>query len=224
MLCKTRGIALNYIKFGESSIITRILTEDFGQQSYLVNGVRKAKAKYTLAHFSPLSVLELNVYHRENKNLERIKELKALRISLGLQSHFLKMSIASFIAELVYKLFPENQANAELFNFLLSATSYLDNENELQLFPLFVTNKLIRFSGFSFQNLDTKHLLDIELTPKEFDLYRFINQIDLEEINQIGKDKTARVTLLDKLITFYGHQMNTALNLKSLDVLRVVNK
>ena len=41
MYSKTKGIVLNSIKYGESSIICRIYTAKLGLQSYLVNGVRK---------------------------------------------------------------------------------------------------------------------------------------------------------------------------------------
>ncbi|RZL08551.1 MAG: DNA repair protein RecO, partial [Hymenobacter sp.] len=35
MLIKTRGIVLSYLKYRESSIITRVYTEQRGVQSYL---------------------------------------------------------------------------------------------------------------------------------------------------------------------------------------------
>ena len=45
MLHKTNGIVLKVIKYSESSIISNIYTERFGLQTYIVNGVRSAKAK-----------------------------------------------------------------------------------------------------------------------------------------------------------------------------------
>ena len=45
MRYKTYGIVLSNIKYRETSIIVRILTEKFGLQTYIVNGVRSAKAK-----------------------------------------------------------------------------------------------------------------------------------------------------------------------------------
>ena len=45
MITKTRGIVLNYIKYGDTSIICKIYTEQFGLQSYIINGIRKSKSK-----------------------------------------------------------------------------------------------------------------------------------------------------------------------------------
>ena len=45
MLHKTKGIVLGHVKYGESSLIIHVYTEKFGIQSYIENGVRKAKAK-----------------------------------------------------------------------------------------------------------------------------------------------------------------------------------
>jgi DNA repair protein RecO (recombination protein O) len=51
MLHKTRGIALSYVKYRETSIIVRIFTRQFGIQSYIVNGVRSKSAKTKIALF-----------------------------------------------------------------------------------------------------------------------------------------------------------------------------
>ena len=78
MLHKTRGIVFRFTKYGETSIIVNIFTELFGLQSYIVNGVRSASAKNKIALYQPLTLLDLVVYHRENVNILRIKEVKCL--------------------------------------------------------------------------------------------------------------------------------------------------
>ena len=45
MLEKTRGIVMHTTDYSESSVVVKIFTEAFGMQSYLVNSVRKPKAK-----------------------------------------------------------------------------------------------------------------------------------------------------------------------------------
>ena len=39
MITKTKGIVLNYIKYGDTSIICKIYTKLFGVQSYIINGI-----------------------------------------------------------------------------------------------------------------------------------------------------------------------------------------
>src|SRR5205085_11373166 len=77
-LHKTKCIVLRTVKYGETSLIITILTEVFGVQSYLVNGVRastkKGSGKANL--FQPSAILDLIVYYNELKNLQRIREFK----------------------------------------------------------------------------------------------------------------------------------------------------
>ncbi|MFV0551363.1 MAG: DNA repair protein RecO [Anaerorhabdus sp.] len=54
MLEKTRGIFLHYINYSDNSVIARVYTERFGQQSYIVNGVRSKKSGTRINIFQPL--------------------------------------------------------------------------------------------------------------------------------------------------------------------------
>jgi len=49
MLQKTKGIALHYYNYSESSVIAKIFTYDAGLQSFMINGIRQKKAK-TILH------------------------------------------------------------------------------------------------------------------------------------------------------------------------------
>jgi len=74
MLYKTKGIVINFIKYKESSIIVHILTNKFGMQSYIVNGVRSFKGTQKIALYQPLTILDLVVYKNEKRDLQRISE------------------------------------------------------------------------------------------------------------------------------------------------------
>ena len=52
----SRAIALSYIKQGETSIITKIFTEEKGLQIFIVKGVRSKKAKKKTWAFSTATV------------------------------------------------------------------------------------------------------------------------------------------------------------------------
>src|SRR3954469_12504744 len=112
MLHKTRGVVFRFTKYGETSIIVNIFTELFGLQSYIVNGVRSKSAKNKIALFQPLTLLDLVVYHRENANILRIKEVKCLRAYQDLTSDIKKSSIAMFINEILNKAV-KDQSHAE---------------------------------------------------------------------------------------------------------------
>jgi len=65
---------LHQVNYGESSVVTKIYTELFGLQSYMINGVRSKKARIKSNILQPLSVLDMDVYNRDNVSLVDINE------------------------------------------------------------------------------------------------------------------------------------------------------
>ncbi|MEP7237888.1 MAG: DNA repair protein RecO [Ferruginibacter sp.] len=151
MTHKTKGIVLRSIKYGETSLVVTIFTELFGIQTYMVNGVRTAKKSSSKAnHFQPTAILDLVVYHSDNKPMQRIKEFSWAVLYAGLLSDVIKNSIASFMAELVQKCLKQPEANADLYNFCEESFLELDRANNLVAanFALFFTLHLTHFFGF----------------------------------------------------------------------------
>ncbi|HXH18686.1 MAG TPA: DNA repair protein RecO [Chitinophagales bacterium] len=158
MLYKTKGVVLHTIKFTESSIITKIYTEAFGLQSYLVNNVRSS-GKSRASLFGPVNILDLEVYRRENKNLQRLREFRAAHIYKTVHSDVLKSSIALFIAEVLYKCIREEEANPEMYHFIERSLIALDESPEADNnFHLFFLLALAKHLGFSpGRNSDSKN-------------------------------------------------------------------
>ena len=66
MLVKTHAIVLRSIKYGDSQLITDMLTETFGRVSFVSNIPRTQKAKIKKQLFQPLTILEIELDHRPN--------------------------------------------------------------------------------------------------------------------------------------------------------------
>ena len=128
MLYKTRGVVFKTIRFSETSVVSKIYTERFGLQSYIINGVRSAKAKVKASLLQSLSLLEMEVYHRENRNLNRIKELQAAVVFSSIPFDLMKGAVGLFMIEILYKSIREEEANTSLFNFIFSKINTLDKE------------------------------------------------------------------------------------------------
>ncbi|NQY68276.1 MAG: DNA repair protein RecO [Flavobacteriales bacterium] len=148
MLYNTRGLAIKYIKYSESSVIATIYTELFGMQSYFINGVRTQKAKIKINALQPLSILDLVVYHKDKKKLNRIKELR-LNPFLSIPNSIYKTSLTLFLAEIIQKSIKEEEPNSNLFEFLIGSMRYLDmQESSFSNFHILFLVKLTRFLGF----------------------------------------------------------------------------
>ena len=152
MLHKTKGIILRTVKYGETSLVVTIFTEQLGLQSYLVNGVRQVSSKGSskAVFFQPSAILDLVTYHNEFKNLQRLKEFKWAYLYQHILSDVMKNAVALFMIELLTKCLKQPEANAELFYFVEDALHHLDTANEKVTgnFPLFFALHLAVFFGF----------------------------------------------------------------------------
>ena len=81
MIHKTQAIILGMVKYGEASLIVHAYTEKFGKQTYMIKGGRSKKSRTKANLFQPLSLLDMNVSHREGKNLQMIKEAQFSELS-----------------------------------------------------------------------------------------------------------------------------------------------
>jgi DNA repair protein RecO (recombination protein O) len=227
MLYKTRGIALSYLRYRESSIIVKIYTEEFGLQSYIVNGVRSAKSKTNrIAFFQPLTLLDLVVYHKnKEQTLHRLSEVKCSLPFKSLPFDFVKASMAMFITELLVKILQEEQKDEPLFEFLTESVQYLE-EAETQ-FENFHLRFLIKFA--SFLGFGADHVAEIEdqLTANK---YPHVFDATTREALQVfvlapydyphALDRARRNQLLDTLLFFYKIHLEGLGEIKSLEVLR----
>jgi DNA repair protein RecO (recombination protein O) len=123
---KTRGIVLQTVKYSESSVIVRIFTERLGLVSYIVKGVRSARSTSKAALLRPLTLLEMDVTHRENKGLQNIKEYKRSYNYSSLPFDTMKSSIAMFMLEVISKSLKEHDAHDEMFEFVYECFRHLD--------------------------------------------------------------------------------------------------
>ncbi|MDN5203337.1 DNA repair protein RecO [Fulvivirgaceae bacterium BMA10] len=227
MLHKTRGIVLNYIKYRETSIIVKIFTELFGLNSYIVNGVRSAKAKNKIALYQPLTILDLVVYHKKNTGLNRISEIKCSEPLMDIPINIKKSSIALFITDLLNKTIKENDENVELFEFLYQSVLVLEHlQHHYENFHLQFILKLSRYLGFSpvsaqeLINELNAHVSHQSLTDQEMEILNEL--IDAGYKNDIHLSNEFRRVLLHKLILFYKLHVDFPGEIKSLTVLHEV--
>lgn len=149
MLIKTRGIVLSYLKYRETSIIARIYTEQRGVQSYIVNGVRKAKPPGRIALFQPFTLLDLVAYVSPRGGLTRLSEYRCLRPFRSLPYDVRKSSVVLFLSEVVSRVLREEEENPALFEYLYQAiVAFDEQETGFENFALAFLLHLSHYLGF----------------------------------------------------------------------------
>ncbi|MER3497553.1 MAG: DNA repair protein RecO [Chitinophagaceae bacterium] len=246
-LHKTKGIVLRTVKYGETSLVVTMLTEVFGVQSYIINGVRTSSKKKTgkASVFQPTAILDLVVYHNELKNLQRIKEFKWSFLYKNIFSDIRKNAVALFMVELLNKCLKQPEANKELFQFCEDCLQHLDESSEMVTanFPLFFALHLATFFGVP------PALLPAEVAKAEnyfFDLREgcftkerpahphfiaekaaavtaeIINTRRPHELEQLKLNHDFRRQLLFAYETYYALHMHEFGSLKTLPVLKEI--
>lgn len=150
MLHKTRGIVLRTVKYGDTSVILSIFTELFGIQSYIVNGVRTAKPKAKGNLLQPGNILEMVVYHQEQKNLQRISEFKLGYLYTALRFNVVKNTVTLYMIELLQKCLKQPEQHPELYYLAEHTLRLLDisEGNIVANLPLYFTLQLATLLGF----------------------------------------------------------------------------
>jgi DNA repair protein RecO (recombination protein O) len=219
MLHKTRGVVFRFTKYGESSIIVNIFTELFGLQSYIVNGVRSKSSKNRIALYQPLTLLDMVVYHRENANINRIKEVKCLYPYQSIHLDIRKSAVALFINEIVNKTIKEESHAEELSDFMIKSFITLDQiENQVENFHLRFLVKLSRHLGFGAYNAN--EILGARLIDESNEKL-LTNLIASDYADSITISNSQRRELLDVLLKFYGDHIAVG-EIRSVQVLRDV--
>lgn len=220
-----------------------MFTELYGLQSYLVNGVRTTgkHGSSKAAMFQPSAILELEAYHNELKNLQRLKEFRWAYLYQNILSDVTKNAVAMFMIELLTKCLKQPEANNELFYFVEDSLHHLDiaSERVSANFPLFFALHVAVFFGFriSDQYSPSHNYLDLEegsfvehqpshnhyLQDKEAaavsHLLKIMQPEELEDV-QLNRDMRRRIT--HAIEEYYAFQIQDFGHMKSLPVLREI--
>jgi DNA repair protein RecO (recombination protein O) len=243
MIHKTKGIVLRSVKYGETSVVVTILTELFGLQTYLVNGVRKqsGKAGTKAALFQPAAILDLVIYHQETKNLQRLKEFSWSYLHQNIFSDVLTHAVALFMIELLLKCLKQPEPNPDLFYFIEDSLTGLDQASvKVQAnFPLFFALHLSGFFGlriddnysekriyldleegyFTEERPNHAHYFDDPLSGISSHLLKIMQPVELADL-PLNKEK--RRQLLEGYEYFYSIHIPGFSALKTLPVLRTL--
>lgn len=165
MYLTTRGIVFHQVKYSDSSLVVKILTEEAGLGSFIIKGARGPKAKIKSSLFQPLTLLDLVVDKKEKSDLNHLREARVAYFYKNIPDDIRKSSILLFLNELLYKTIQEETANPELFHFIYDNLVLLDETpdnpaNFHFLFALHLTRYLGIFPHGEYRNEQT--VFDLE--------------------------------------------------------------
>lgn len=236
---KARGIVLNTVKYGDTSMIVQMLTDHFGRQSYIVQGVRSQRGHGSkLAHFQPMFALEFEGLVSSKSELHRMRDTRNGILLRSMPYDVRKSTIALFMAEVLYRLIGESEANPHLFDFVWGSVEALDAlEEGVSNFHLWFLANISRFLGFSPGNEYTPNawfdmreglftevmpLHDAVIAPEYALLLHDVLECDVRDLGEIGLNRTQRVEMLSALVDYYTVHLDSIRRVESLHILQEV--
>ena len=237
MIINTKAVVFSTLKYGEADLIVRCYTESSGLKSYLLHNILKSrKGKLKVSFFQPLTLLELEVIHKDKGTLERINEAKVLYLYKTLHTQVVKSSMVIFIAETLTNSIQEATEDPALFQFLKNSLIWLDNNRDIANFHILFLLKLSMHLGF-YPDMDTIsnkffNLIEGNFQPNKEGRYseegshivvlkRFFG-IDFEAIHRIKPTKEIRLEILNLLLLYYKLHLQSFKKPKSLLVLKQI--
>jgi DNA repair protein RecO (recombination protein O) len=144
---RTEVIVLNRRDFRETSIIVNFYSKDFGKFAGILKGFKTDPAKFasTLELFS---YNEIIFYKKRNSSLHLVTQADIKDNFSSIRQNISKVSMGSFMVELLDALMPDEDKNEEIFNLTLGCLKELQASNNPDKILTIFKIKILALSGF----------------------------------------------------------------------------
>jgi DNA repair protein RecO (recombination protein O) len=239
MLLSSLGIVFRTVKYGETSVIADIFTEEKGLQTFIGGSVRTAKSRMPFNLFQPMSVVDIVAnYRSDGQRLHRLKELRAAEIFTAIPFEIRRGAVTLFMAEICRKSIHDHEPNPELFAFLLDYLRLLDRTpNPIANLHLHFLLHLSGFLGFQPEHeleeagyFDLKEGVFVEESPGHPYYVELEDAVWLsrllacaaERCHELSIPRATRKRLQQRLLQFYQFHVPGFDGLNTPDVLDLV--
>ncbi len=239
MLLSSLGIVFRTVKYGETSVIADIFTEEKGLQTFIGGSVRTAKSRMPFNLFQPMSVVDIVAnYRSDGQRLHRLKELRAAEIFTAIPFEIRRGAVTLFMAEICRKSIHDHEPNPELFAFLLDYLRLLDRTpNPIANLHLHFLLHLSGFLGFQPEHeleeagyFDLKEGVFVEespghpyyVEPEDAVWLSRMLACAAERCHELSIPRATRKRLQQRLLQFYQFHVPGFDGLNTPDVLDLV--
>lgn len=241
LLLKTRGIVFRSVKYGDSSLILEVYTEQRGIRKYIVSGVRKARSSTPASALQLMNLLDLVAYEREGKDMTRLKEIRSAFVYQRIPFEVQRGTVGLFMLEVARNAIRESEENPALFRFLFDYFSFLDRtDGPIANIHLHFLLELSTYLGFFPSGIWSEETPLFDLKAGEFIaglpghtqyldeeraalLFRLLHS-ERAESGTVKMSRTDRLGLLNDLLRYYQYHIEGFREVNSLAVLRAVMK
>lgn len=212
MTINTELIVLHTTKFGEDSVVLHTISREYGRRSFLI---RKAGKRMSL--FLPLNILEAEIVESSKSRLFTARSLSPHRNLIGIRNSIYKNAISMFISEVLYRVVKDEVNEPGLYEWCEKVILLLDAmQNDFSNYHIRFLLELSIVLGFSpncsrLQPFAGEQYMEL--------ISRFLES-SFEESMLIPMSGAVRNELAEILLRYIEHHIESAVNIRSLKVLR----
>lgn len=238
MLSKSKGIVLQITRYTDSGIIAHILSQKYGLIALMVKGIHSKKRGHITAYFQPLHILSLEIYYKESRSIQSLKEVSLDRGLNLVPFDYSRNAIAFFVGEVLKKTLNENEPDDEIYNFVTNSIIFLDSAPNINNYHIAFLISLASFLGIEPANTfsDSNIFFDMQngeylsspplhgfYMDRDFSKLLFnFSKTSLEDCGDIKLSGKLRTQFLEILLTYYSMHLQGLKKIKSLVVLAEV--
>lgn len=234
-----QGIVIQSVRYGESSLVVKVFTRQFGLRSYMVKGAFGRSAKNRAALFQDLNVIAyVETGKPSPSGLGYLKDVQIGMVFRSLPFEMGKRAILMFASEMLSKTLAGHEQDTGLYDFVAQSLQWLDLvDGHYANFPVYFTLELTRHLGFyptdnhragyGFDMMEGRFVADIPAHPYCLDaeladtLHALIG-LGIDEACRLPLRLEQRRNLLDGLIVFMRLHAPVMNGFRSHEVLKEV--
>ena len=236
MIVSTKAIVIHSLKFGDTSLIVKLYTQTDGIKSYLIKGAFSNKSKFKAAYFQPLTLLDIEASHNNKGTLNSLKEVRVHYHYQTIPTNIVKQTILIFLAEILNSSLVEDGNQETLFEYLITALTWLDTHDKTSNFHLLFLLNLSKYLGFypetkmnganyfdlSEGKFSNKLTVGEVINNDDLRLFKSLLGTNFDSIEQLKLNSQIRQQLLNILIHYYEIHISGFKKPKSLPILKSI--
>ena len=234
MLEADTGIVFHHINYAESSVIVKLLSKNHGLISLMIKGAKKKKSS-TIAKLQPLSLVAVEYYYSEQKDLHTVRNLDLNTPFKTLHTNPMKAAVLLFLNEILFKAIQQQEKSDPVFDFIQSFLIKMDQTEFNPNSHLWFVSKLTTFLGMAPDISSHKKGAVLNLIEGEFvvdsyskgessviaseTIFRLMG-MEFDALKELKLTREIRRETLQTLIDYYQIQLEGIKNINSHLVLQ----
>ena len=237
MMTRTKAVVLRTVRYGDSSLVVDMLTEQQGRVAFMVKISNSSHGKMRKQLFQPLNIVEIDFDFRLKASLQRLRDIRLAAPLASLHLDPYKLSIGMFLSEFLSYATRDEQESELLFRFVESSILWLDEvDRGYANFHLVFMMRLTRFVGFfpNTEEVEPQAYFDLLngcftleppphahfLMPAEAGKIGLLMRLNYKTMHLCAMSRMERNRCTEVILEFYRLHVPGFPEMKSLEVLR----